>query len=79
MTQEQLQWRILSFATARWRKVAFIVGQIMIDDGYVAEDDFNAAFAALIAAGMLDVAGDHRQWGYSEVRLPPIIGSDEAP
>lgn len=71
MTQEQLEWRILSFATPRWRKVAFIVGHIMMDDGYVDADGFNAAFAALIAAKKLEVVGDPQAWRYSEVRLPP--------
>ena len=65
---------ILAIATPHFRKVAYIVGRVMLmfrDECRGIPDRYYATrIIKLIEAGRLEVAGNPRRMRFSEVRLP---------
>jgi Protein of unknown function len=72
---EEMDRLLLSQASARQRKVAYIVGMAMTADKGtrfkgIPDVCFAARVAELVQAGRLESFGDLRRMRYSEVRLP---------
>ncbi|BCJ89354.1 hypothetical protein IZ6_00890 [Terrihabitans soli] len=70
----EMDRRLLSHASTRFRKVAYVVGMSMMekDDRFKGIFDifFARRVAELVKAGRLESQGDLRRMRYSEVRLP---------
>jgi hypothetical protein len=69
---------ILSTAVRQWRKVAFIIGTVLMTYRKSAaetnEDIIADRVRALVDAGKLESQGNLNRWRHSEVRLPDDVG-----
>jgi hypothetical protein len=79
ISDEEIDRTLMTQVTARWRKVASVVGGAMMELGEKrrGRDDlyFAGRLAFLAVTGVIEYDGDLGQMGRCEVRLPPTKGT----
>lgn len=80
-SDQQIDGLILSAAGEQWRKVAFIVGKVLMvcrnNAPETSEHTIADRIRALVDAGKLEAQGNLNRWRHSEVRLRD--GAGQAP